>query len=501
MSFIGVDVGTGGCKAILLGKDKKILGSAARDYSLQTPQPGWAELDPWKVLNAVKSAIREIAHVSSGDPVQAISVSSMGDTITPCDEKGDPIANSILAFDTRNILEADLFEEEFSRLWVFERTGQPIHPTYSITKILWIKRHMPDLFKQTAKYLCYEDFITCQLCGEAAISFSSAARIMAFDINTFDWNSDLLAFAGINDNKLANPVQSGIPLGPIKKNLAMELGLPDNVKVISGGHDQPCGSLGCGFSKNDFAIDSTGTVEVLLVSQNKPVLTEDMLEANICFWPHVIEDRYCACGQILTAGAAFRWYRDLFFGPDEGNKNDNSNPSYEYITNQFSDQHSNLFFIPHLAGCGTPEFLPAAKGAFFGLTLQTDKYQIAKSIIEGVCFEMKLNINLLEHAGIAIKGMRSIGGAAKSAKWMQMKADIFDLKIEACQFVNQCPLGASYLAAYGTGYIKDLNETVGFIDHEIKEFAPVKDEAYTYSEKFREYLRFRSSIFDLYEKD
>ena len=489
MSFIGVDVGTAGCKAILLGTNGKILDEASGQYDLLTPQPGWAELNPMQVFEAVKHAISKVAQTAKSDPVRAISVSSMGDTITPCDSNGSPVGNSILAFDTRNIQESGLFKDKFGADWIFKRTGQPVHPTYSIVKILWIKNQKPELFKAAKKYLCYEDFITCQLSGEAVISYSSAGRLMAFDLNEMAWNPELMEMAGIGEGNLAKPVASGERIGKIKPELAEELGLSSDVVIVSGGHDQPCGSLGSGYFKSDYAIDSTGTVEVLLVSCNEPVLTDEMLKANICFWPHVVADRFCTCGQILTAGAAFRWFKDELTDGE----------AYDTITTKFHDGPTELLFIPHLAGSGTPEFSPTAKGAFFGATLQTKKYEIAKAIIEGVCFELKLNIDLLEKAGIAIEGMRTIGGAAKSEQWMQMKADITGKEIDACHFVNQCPLGAAILAAYGIGFFKSLEETVHFVSHDIKKYIPEKQKQEEYTQKYEHYLRFRSAVFKLYE--
>ena len=484
-----MDVGTAGCKAILLGENGDILAEAEGQYDLLTPQPGWAELAPKQVFDAVKFTIGKIAQAAKSDPVKAVSVSSMGDTIVPCNSEGDPVGNSILAFDTRNINEADQFKKEFNPEWIFSVTGQPIHPSYSIVKIMWIQKHLPKLFKETKKYLCFEDFITCQLCGEAVISHSSAGRTMAFDIHEKLWNDELLSMAGIGKENLAKPVSSGEQITKIKQKLADELGLSRDVVVVSGGHDQPCGSLGSGYFKNDYAMDSTGTVEVLLVTCIEPILTEDMLKANICFWPHVVDGKFCTCGQILTAGAAFRWFRDEI----------SKGETYTTIASHFLEKPTELLFIPHLAGSGTPEFSPTARGAFFGATLQTNQYEIAKSIIEGVCFELKLNIDLLERAGITLKGLRVIGGAAQSEKWMQMKADICGITIEVCQFVNQCPLGAAILAAYGVGFFNSLDETTDFLPHETKVYFPNKKNNAAYEQKFSKYLQFRSAVGELYK--
>jgi xylulokinase len=489
VSFIGVDIGTSGCKAISLGENGAILAEAEGQYDLLTPQPGWAELDPNQVFSVVKSVIGKVAQVATSDPVSAMAVSSMGDTIVPCDGRGKPMENSILAFDTRNILEADQFKEELGAEWIFSVTGQPVHPSYSIVKIKWIRDHMPELFDEAVKYLCFEDFITCQLCGEAVISHSSAARTMAFDIHEKVWDEDLLGMAGIGQENMAKPVLSGERITKIKSTLAEELNISPDVVVVSGGHDQPCGSLGSGYFNEGYATDSTGTVEVLLVTCSEPILTDEMLNANICFWPHVVNGKFCTCGQILTAGAAFRWFRDEMTAGE----------GYDAIIRQFSELPTELLFIPHLAGSGTPEFYPTAKGAFFGATLKTNKYEVAKSIIEGVCFELKINMDLLEKAGIVLKGLRAFGGAAQSETWMQLKADISGMPIEACKFVNQCPLGAAFLAAEGVGFFNSPEESIDFVTHDTMLYIPDKNNRAIYKQKFEKYIRFRSAVSDLYK--
>ncbi len=500
MSVIGLDIGTAGCKAILVGDDGKILSKTSRSYQMIVPQPGWAELDAREVWQSARTVISEIKDKATDNSIKAISVSSMGDSIIPCDENNNPVGNSILAFDTRNIQEAVFFSEKLGRKRIFEITGQPVHPTYSIVKILWLQRNKPKIFQQVEKFLCYEDFITAQLSGEAVTSYSSAGRTMAFDINTLKWNDDLLALGRIDESRLARPQASGSLAGKIKKEVADELGLSKEVHIITGGHDQPCGALGCGLPQGNFAMDSTGTVEVLLVTSNQPILTDEMLESTICFWPHVIKGQYCACGQILTAGAAFRWFRDTFAEMEIADASKQCKEAYDLITAQFPEEPTSVFFIPHLSGSGTPEFTPLAKGAMYGATLKTSRFDLAKSILEGICFELKINIDLLEMAGMKIDTLRCVGGAASSNVWMQIKADITGKNIESCKFVDQCPLGAAVLAAFGAGIISNLNESVTFIDRDSVPYDPNEIKQKIYAQRFRDYLKFRSSVFDLYEQ-
>lgn len=500
MSILGLDIGTTGCKAIVINNEGRILSRAIGQYLMIHTQAGWAELDPTDVWKEIKSLFRQVSAEVSNDPIQAISVSAMGDSITPCDQNMHPISNSILAFDTRNIQEAKFFENTLGREWIFQKTGQPVHPTYSITKILWLKNNNPQIFKNADYFLCFEDLITGLLCGEAVFSYSSAARTMAFDINDYSWNEDILEIASIDAKKLAKPMASGTVVGRIQKDLAKEFHFSENVKIIIGGHDQPCGALGCDLFQDGVAMDSTGTVEVLLVTNDAPILSKEMLQSSICFWPHVKKGEYCACGQILTAGAAFQWFREVLGEKDAILAAEQNRDTYDVITSKFQEMPSSLLFVPHLSGSGTPEFNPNAKAALYGATLNTNKYDIAKSVLEGISFELKINTDLLEDAGIRIDTLRALGGAANSKTWMQIKADITGKMIEACQMKDQCPLGAAILAAYGIGMINDLSETTDFVKREYKVYEPEEKNQSVYRKKFYDYLKFRQKIFGLYEE-
>jgi xylulokinase len=342
-----LDVGTTGCKAIAINKEGEILSRATGQYPLVYSHTGWAELNPNEVWKEIKLLLHQVSAEVNNDPIQAISVSAMGDTITPCDQNLRPIANSILAFDTRNIQEAKFFETTFGKEWIFQKTGQPVHPTYSITKILWLKEHNPDVFDHANYFLCFEDLITGLLCGEAVFSYSSAARTMALDINDYSWNEEILDLASIDSAKLAQPMASGTMVGQIHEDLAREFRFSENAKIVVGGHDQPCGALGCGLFQDGVAMDSTGTVEVLLVTSDAPILSKEMLQSSICFWPHVIKGEYCACGQILTAGAALRWFRDVLGEKDSIQAAEQNRDAYDVITSKFHDVPSSLLFIPH----------------------------------------------------------------------------------------------------------------------------------------------------------
>lgn len=241
MSVVGLDIGTTASKGIVLSNQGEILGRTYREYKVITPNETWLELDPNQVWESVKSILKELSLIQNTEKIQALSVSSMGDTITPFDESFNPLYNSILAFDTRSILEAQELGSRLGKEWIFKTTGMPLHPTYSACKILWIKNHLPYIFNKTYKFLCYEDYISIKLGSEAMISFSNAARTMFFNMRNMKWSQEILNECSIKEDQLSKPCPSGTVIGNVSKKLANELHLPEDVLIISGGHDQPCG--------------------------------------------------------------------------------------------------------------------------------------------------------------------------------------------------------------------------------------------------------------------
>lgn len=493
MSLVGLDIGTTGCKAVAITSDGVVLGKAGHEYTLSVPRPGWAELHTEEVWQAVRAVLQQMAALTSSDPVEAISVSAMSDTVAPVDQNMKPVSATIVSFDSRSIPQARELGNRLGREWLFQTTGMPPHSTHTATKILWLKNNAPQVFSQTHQFLCYDDYILGKLGAEPTISYSNAARTMLFDIVNFTWNQEILDICGITPNQLARPAPSGILVGKIGRQVAAELGLPISVKLVSGGHDQPCAALGCGIVSEGMALDTTGTVEVLLVVFQQPVLNPAMLAGYLCCYPHVYPDCYCSFAQLQGAGAAFRWFRDHFGGEDVTAAAAQIDP-YDLIVSKMPPQPTNLFVLPYLAGSGTPAMNPNAKGCIYGLTLDTGKYDLARAILEGITYELKTNIDLFESTGIKIEVIKAVGGGAKSAFWLQLKADITGRAIVAGQFTEAGTLGAAILAGYGAGRFSSLEEGMKAVEFPTRTFYPDLKTHARYQESFAAYVRFRDTM-------
>ena len=484
MSILGLDVGTTGTKAVAFDIDGNIIASSYREYPLIHPRPGWIELDSNVVWEAIKEVLTDVAGKTKHDPVRALSISSQGEAATPISRTGEILDNSIVTFDIRTDGIAKWWEKVMSKEKMLKITGMPLHGMHTISKIMWIKKNKQDIYKKTWKFLCYEDFVIYKLTGIPVIDYSMAARYMAFDIKNKKWSREILEKAGVPENIFPDAKPSGVIVEKINKKTADEIGLPDDLKVVTGGHDQPCGALGAGVIKSGFVMDATGTVECMAPAFKNPVLNKSMLKHNHCCYPHVVEDLYISLSFNFTGGCLLKWYRDTFCQAEVREAKEKNKDIYDIILGSIKDEPTNLFILPHFTATGTPWYDTNSRGAILGLTLSTTKEEIAKAVLEGITYEMKLNLKLLEESGIEINEVRAIGGGAKSGKWLQLKSDMFGKKVVSMKVSEAGCLGAGILAGKAIGIYPSIESAVNRVVKPENTFYPDKKRKEQYEEKF-----------------
>ncbi len=494
MSLMGLDVGTTGVKAMAFTPEGKVLARAYREYPELYPKPGWVEMNPNEIWKCSTEVIREVALKTKKDPIKALSLSVLGEAVTPLGKDGKPLCNSITSVDKRSIEEARWLKETLGKEYLFQRTGMPAHPSYTVSKILWIKNHRPDIFEKTWKFLLYEDFILYRLGLEPAVDYSLAARTMAFDIHTKTWSDEILQKSGIDKSLLARVLPSGEVMGKISPKIAKELGLPLDTVAVLGGHDQPVSALGAGIIEEGKATDACGTVECVTCISNELNLSASKLTYNYPTYPHVIENRFVTLAFFYTAGALLKWYRDNFAYQEKKIAEKEKKDIYEVIIQQVKDKPSSLLLLPHFVGSGTPWLDPSSKGALIGLTLETKPKDIIRAILDGVGYELRLNLEFLEKSGIKVKVLHAIGGGAKSQEWLQIKADITGKRFASLEISEAGCLGAAILAGKGIGIYSSFEEAVQRLVRYKEVFSPQKGKRKEYEKKYRTYKKLYSSL-------
>lgn len=488
MSLLGLDVGTTGCKAIAFDENGSELARSYREYPLSHPQPGWVEMPAALVWEKVREVLSDVNGRVTQDPVRALSVSCQGEAVVPVGKDGNELYSFIITFDARTQPQHQWWVENVGKQKVFQITGMPLHPMYTINKIMWLKENLSSVYRNTWKFLCVQDYLIFRLCGEAATDHSLAARTMAFDVIARDWSDEILELAGVDRSLLPAAHPSGVAVGKIRPSVAEELGFESGVIVATGGHDQPCGALGAGIVLPGMAMNATGTSDVICPAFPDPVLNDAMLEANYCCYPHTCENYYCSVGFNLTGGLLLRWYRDILCREEMEDARRTGRDPYDLILSRMADEPAKVFVLPHFVGSGTPHLDPSSRGAIVGLTLDTDKSHLTRAIIDSTNYEMKLNIDRLESAGIAIKELRAIGGGAKSDRWLKMKADVFGKPVVSLEVSEAASLGSAILAGKALGVYSSAAEAAQALIKTKRVYEPDAAEHTRYQERYQKYL-------------
>ncbi len=490
---MGLDIGTTGCKVAVFREDGALLGEAAhREYPLRNPRPGFYELEPEVVWEALSDAMRQVNAEVRADPVTALAVSAQGEAVVPVAADGRVLANSPVTSDNRARAECDWLAGRIGGDALYRITGRRAHPCYSIYKILWWREHQPQMYKQAWKFLCYGDFVIRKLGLEPAIDDSMAALTMAFDVRERVWSSAILDAVGLDAARLARVRPIHTVVGCIPDAAAGPLGFKRGVRVAIGGHDQVCGALGTGTLSPGQAVYAVGTSECILSVVRQPF--DSLREGGFPYSSHVVPDRYVTMIGSQTGARLLHWYRDVLSGDEVRRARETQRDVYDTILSQVADRPSRLMILPHFAGSGMGINDPASKGAILGLTFDTRREDIVKAILEGVTYEMALNVAHLREAGVKIAQLRAIGGGARSAKWLQMKADILSVPITTLRGGEAAALGAALVAGWATGVYGCAEEAVERTVEVERTFEPDATRAAFYRERLAVYEKMYPAI-------
>jgi xylulokinase len=246
----------------------------------------------------------------------------------------------------------------------------------------------------------------------------------------------------------------------MKPDLIMELGFKSSPIVSVGGHDQACGALGAGLTKAGLAMVSTGTAEVVEVSMESPHLNDSLYHGNMSVYLHTFPGLYVVMTLNQSGGFVLRWFRDTFCQYEQEIAKAQGGDAYDMVLKKAGAKPSPVMFLPHLAGSGTPTFDTLSKGAVVGLTFATTKTDLAKAILDGLTMELRLNLEILKEGGIAINELRAIGGGAKSAIWLQLKADVTGIPVAAPEVTEAAGMGAAILAGVASGVFSDAASAI-----------------------------------------
>ncbi len=486
MSVLGIDVGTTGCKVACFADDGRMLAAAYREHTIAYPQSGWAELDAEAVWLETKSAIQEVAAQTSSDPIQAVSVSSLGEAVVAVSKDRKILAPSLLNFDVRGESYLAGLAQGLDPASLYRINGNTWGNHYGLTKLLWIKEHRPELYAQTDKFLLWSSFVATMLGAEPVVDHTLANRTLLFDLDAQDWSADLLALADVDREKLPATAPSGTVIGTVSPQIASELGLPGGVAITTGAHDQCANAVGCGVIEPGRAVYGMGTfICVTPVFHRRPD-SELMISRGLNTEHHAVPGAYVSF-MYNQGGSLVKWYRDTYAAADHRAAQTEGVDVYDQLFAELPDGPSGLVVLPHFTTTGPPDFIADSSGVIAGLRLETPRGAILKSLVEGATFYLKACVDSLPATGIAIDDFRAVGGGSKSDAWVQLSADILGRPLTRPRVTEAGALGAAIMAGVGSGVFGDYASAVDAMVKLDRTFTPDMAQHERYAEWFGRY--------------
>lgn len=493
MNFLGIDIGTSGCKVSAYNEQGQLQAESRRSYDVIFSEGGGAELNSAEVIQKCFESIRECSGMMKAGSVKALSISSQGEAFTAVGANREILSNAMISSDTRSAPFIQPFKEAIGEQKLYEITGHTAQPIFTACKLLWFRANKPKIWSKARYFLCFEDLLQLFLGIDPAISWSLAGRTMLFDVRTHEWSDEILKEVGLEPGKFAKPLPSGSVAGSIHSDIAKDLGLPSETLIVCGGHDQACNALGAGVTKQGVAMLATGTVECITAAFNKPVFSSNLRINNLCTYDYVLPNSYSSIAYHLTGGNILSWFAKEFGEIEKEKAKKTGQDYYTFLLREITSKPTSLLVIPYFTTSGTPYFDRKTKGLIYGLRLTTKKSEILQALLEGVAYEMRVNLEILDEAGYEIHKFRAVGGGAKSIKWIQLKANILGREIDILNTKETGCYGASMLA-YSASEGKNISKISDAWVHPLKTITPNKDFTKAYSAKFNSYKKLYRTV-------
>lgn len=498
MRLLGLDIGTTGCKALLIDSETGHAARAFREYGVEADAAGKAEQDAAAVWRLAKTVMREVLEGEGFPKVAAVSVSVQGDAVVPLDAGGDPVHPAILGMDYRCRGEMDECAERFDGFDLFRRTGMRPHPINSFLKMLWFRRERADAFARTAQLASYGDFILGKLGCPGVIDMCNASRSMAFNLEAGRWDWEVLAAFDFPARLLPAIAHSGSPLGSMDEALAAELGLAERPLIVAGAHDQPMCAIGAGAISGEIAVATTGTAEVISRYLPDPVLSRGMYDSYYPCYCSGMGKGYFTFSLNHVGGLALRWFRDRWCGEETRQAAESGRDPYDIIMGAMPPGPAPMYALPHFTGSGTPFCDFSARASFVGMTLETDRPTVALALLEGLTFDLRANLDRMRELGMGTACLRNVGGGSRSRRWLQLKADILGVPVEVMRNADAGCVGAAIVAGVGSGVFADFAEGVERLVAVAGRHEPNPAMSAAYTERYGGYRRAYDALTTMY---
>lgn len=501
--LLSVDAGTTASKISLFDGRGQLIALSGQEYTLLTPTSLAVEIEAVTLWNAFKRGVAEVLGKSkvNKNEIRALGISAQGETFVPIDREGAPLRNAIVWLDSRAQQEAEILSREFDRQSTYRITGQvSIVPTWPASKILWIRRNEPEVFRKTFKYLLVEDYLIHKMTGEFVAEGSLLCSTMYWNINTRKWWSEMLDRLEITSDQLPEIRESGEAVAELTPSVASELGLSSRTIVSTGALDQAAGATGVGNIRPGTFSENTGAALAICAPLEAPLFDP---KGRMPVHYFVKPASYMA-HTFTTGGMVLRWFRDNFCQQEMQAAATTGVDAYDLLgveASRVAPGCEGMVMLPHLQGAMAPEANPKAKGVFYGFTLRHTKGHFVRAIMEGVAFIVRRNMETLQDMGIRVEEIRTLGGGARSRIWKQIEADITKKPVYTMKNEEAACLGAAILAGKAVGMYRSIDEACEEMITVKERFNPNPANFDTYERTYRNYVQLYDDLCSMFERE
>jgi len=495
MYVIGLDVGTSGVKSTVFDGRANVLGHAYREYNLICPGEGMFELDPRVLIEKIYEVLAESTQICDKKGIRAICVTSFGESFICFDGNDEILGKTMIYMDHRGTKEAEEFKTLFTEQEIFDRTGNYVDPMFAIYKLRWLNKNRAEMMKRVKRISFISDFVTYMLGADHICDYSLAARSGMFDFRNKVWWRPATEFAGIDPSILPQPTPGGSVIGTLNSRAAARLGMPRDVKLILGGHDQILAAVGSGAREGGDIANGMGTVDCLTaVMKEEDMNLGKMLRYKFPVVPYLGEDRYVTYAFNMSGGCTVKWFRDTLAKDIAGLPD-----AYGLLNREAPEGPTSLIVLPYLGGSGTPYSDGRMPAAITGMRLNTSRGTLFRSFMEGETYEMKLNIDCLEDIGISLKRIITVGGGSKSPLWMQIRADIFEQEVCLPENSEAGTLASAILCYNQIGLYDSILQAQEDLIRYKDTFHPQQENIPVYRSNYIKYKRLYEAIKEIYK--
>jgi len=476
------DLGTTGNKATLYDRAGGLVGSAFYGYQTEYAQTSWAEQDPEDWWSAVCASTRKLLEQTGAraDEVACIVFSGQMMGCVPLDRKARPLRKAIIWADQRSVDQEQWVGERISPAEVYRITGHRLSASYSLSKILWLRDHQPDIYERAYKFVHAKDAVVARLTGVFVTDPSDASGMNLYDLEGGTWSERMLEVAQLDPAQLPDLRPSTEVVGGVLPEVADQVGVAAGTPVVIGGGDGACAAAGAGVVREGAAYNYIGASSWIALATEKPIYDPDYKTFT---FGHVVPGMFMPTGTMQAAGASYQWTRDQLC-PTEVETAESLGLSPYELMNQAAENSpigaKGLIFLPYLMGERSPRWNPRARGAFLGLTIRHTRADMIRAVLEGVTMNLRVILDAFRSQGARIEAMRLIGGGARGRFWNRMMADVYGIPVYRLAILEEATsMGAALTGGVGVGLYPDFSmiETMNQVS-EIVEPDPAAQAAY-----------------------